>query len=189
MNKFRKLAVGALLALGISSAQAVPIVGTLDMGGGAYALDASGAIVTDASQAVAIDFQPNNFRVLSASDDFSGLLFQIGDIQDFAFDPFAGPISAFWTVGDFSFELTNVVRGATNDPAKFLVLNGSGTIRAVGFDDTFATWSFTGDTTGNGSFSWNATSGAVSTPVPEPGTLALLSLGVIGLVLRKKTRI
>ena len=189
MNKFRKIAVGALLALGVSSAQALPIVGSLDMGGGAYALDASGAIITDASQAVAIDFQPNNFYVLAADGDFAGLLWQQGDIQDFAFDPFSGPISAFWTVGGFSFELTNVVRGTTNSPGSFLVLNGTGTISAVGFDDTATTWSFTGDTTGNGSFSWNATSDAVSTPVPEPGTLALLTLGVIGLALRKRIKI
>lgn len=183
MNKFKQILVGSLLFIIAANVQALPITGSLDMGGGAYAIDASGAQTNDASQAVAVDFQPNNFRVLAADGDFSGLTGQIGNIADLAFDPFVGPIAAFWTVDAFSFELTNVVRVTTNNPTSFLVLNGTGLVSAAGYDSTNAGWSFTSDTTGNGAFSWSAVS---ATSVPEPGVLALLLLGLVGFGLRKK---
>lgn len=185
MNKFKQVLVGSLLSVLAANVNALPITitGSLDMGGGAYAIDATGAQTNDASLAVAIDFTPNNFRVLAASGDFTGLKGQIGDIQDLAFGPFVGPVTAFWTVGDFSFDLTDVVRGVTNDPASFLVLNGTGIISAIGFDNTVASWRYTSDTTGNGAFSWSAVS---ARNVPEPGVLALLSSGLFGFSLRKK---
>lgn len=166
-------------------AQALPITGSLDMGGNAYALDKEGGTQVNApASAYFIDFNPNNFGVTVGKGDFSALVGSVGVIQDLAFDPFTGPVIDFWTIGDFAYELTSVVRGTSNDPLKFLVLNGTGVISDVSgvLDDTAATWSFTADTTGNGSFSWNAT----SSNVPEPGMLALLSIGLIGFGLRKK---
>lgn len=195
MNKFNQLISIALLLLSSYSVQALPFIsGTLDMQGGAsvlsdYVFDSfgeiSGTVTTDASLAVAIDFNPNAFRVVAASDDLSSTLGMIGGIKDFAFDPFNGPMADFWTVGGFLFELTDVTRGTSNEPATFLVLNGRGIIRDANlvFADTVATWNYSSDTTGNGAFSWSAVS-AVS--VPEPAVLALISVGLIGLGLRKK---
>jgi hypothetical protein len=181
VNNFRRLLVSCLLASASLNVMALPLLtGKLDMGGAAYLEVSPGVRTMDASAATAIDFDPNNFRVLHAEDDFLGELFAIGSIQDLAFDPFAGPVANFWTVGGFSFELTNVVRGTTNDPLNVLVLNGAGTISAAGFADTAATWNFSANTTGNGLFSWQATDMTKPNALPEPGVLALLSLGLIG---------
>ncbi|VAW54700.1 hypothetical protein MNBD_GAMMA06-551 [hydrothermal vent metagenome] len=186
MNKFKLVLISSLLALSAFNVQALPITGTLDMFGGATVLDASGAQTNDASAAVAVDFTSNNFfRVTAGDGDFAGLAGSLGTIKDFTFDPFAGSIADFWQVGAFSFELTDVIRGTSNDPSNFLVLNGTGIISAtagLGLDATSATWSFSGNSTGNGLFTWSA----ASANVPEPGVLALLSLGLIVIGLRKR---
>ncbi|HEB82448.1 MAG TPA: PEP-CTERM sorting domain-containing protein [Gammaproteobacteria bacterium] len=184
VNTIKQFAAMAVLGLLSTGAMAIPITGSIDMGGAAYVYDQEGGQqVTDASLATFIDFNPNKFRVVAASDDFSPVLGSIGEIKDLSFGSFAGPLADFWTVGNFSFELTDVVRGTSSDEQRFLVLNGSGVISANGFDDTIATWSFTADTTGNGAFVWNA----ISENVPEPGMLALLSIGLIAFGLRRKS--
>jgi len=185
VNGVKQLLVGSVISLLAFNAQALFLIdGTLDMGGGAYLLDASGDVTNTAASAVAIDFNPNRFRVTAADGDFAGLFGSVGSIQNFSFDPFAGAITDFWVVGGFSFELTDVSREATSNDDSFLVLNGSGVISAAGFSDTAASWSYSSDTTGNGTFSWSAASNTQA--VPEPAVLALLSIGLIGFGLRKK---
>lgn len=188
MNKFNKilankvLAVVALFAMA-STANALPLVsGTMEMTGGFHAIDSRGNPVS-AENATGVDFDFfgfDMFRVTTATDDFSGLVGQVGNITDFQFDPFVAPIADFWSIDIFSFELQDVSRGFTNDPDSFLVLNGEGVVSATGFEDTFASWSFTGDTSGSGIFSWSASSTQV-TNVPEPGVLALMAIGLIGI--------
>jgi len=185
VNIYKQLLIVSFISLIAFNVQALPLVaGSLDMGGGASVLDAGGNITNDALLAVAVDFNPNNFRVLAADGDFAGLSGSVGSIQDFAFGPFVGPMANFWVVGSFSFELTDVTRGVSNDPASFLVLNGTGIASTAGFDDTAANWSYSSDTTGNGAFSWSAISNTKT--VPEPTVLVLLSVGLIGFGLRKK---
>ena len=184
MSNFKQLLVASLLAIVAINVQALPLAGSLDMGGGAYVLDASGARLNDASLATAVDFPSNNLRVVAADGDFTSLFGSLGSIQDFTFDPFVGPKANFWVVGGFSYELTGATRYVVNDPASFLVIQGTGIISATGFDDTAASWSYTSSTTGNGAFSWSATLNTKT--VPEPAVLALLSVGLIGFGLRKK---
>lgn len=188
MNNFKQLILASIFILVTSNAIAIAlpsITGTLEMTGAFYAVDARGNRTSDASVATGIDFDLfgfDKFRATLGDGAYAGLAGQTGDITDFQFDSFAGPIADFWTIDDFSFELTGVTRIPTSNPGAFLALDGMGIISAAGFENTAASWSLTGDTSGGGIFSWSATS---ATSVPEPGVLALLSLGLIGIGLRK----
>jgi len=195
---FKQLRISGLLFVMTTNVLALPLVsGTMDMSGSFYAIDATGAQTSDANDAIAIDFDffgMDKFRITSADGDFTGLetvsgdISTLGDIKDFQFDPLPASISDFWVVDIFSFELTDVVR--TNNSNSFIDLIGTGVITAAGFDNTDATWSFSGDTSGGGVFSWSASSENVpnDVSVPEPGVLALLSIGLIGLGLRKNLK-
>ena len=194
-NLLKSLIVAASLAV-TSTSFAVPITGEMEMIGAFHLIDSSGNTVSSAADATGVDFDFfgfDKFRAINGDGDFTGLAGAVGDISDFQFDSFSSPIASFWSIDIFSFELMNVVRGFTNDPANFLVLNGVGTVSAAGFDDTVIDWLFSGDATGGGILSWSATpsvpvpSGVVpEAAVPEPGMLVLLSLGLLGFGLRKK---
>ena len=198
MRYFKQLRIGGLLFAITTNVFALPLIsGTMDMSGSFYAIDATDAQTSDANSAIAIDFDffgMDKFRITSADGDFTGLetvsgdVSTLGDIKDFQFDPLPASISDFWVVDIFSFELTDVVR--TNNSSSFIDLIGTGVITAAGFDNTDATWSFSGDTSGGGVFSWSASSENVSNDVsvPEPGALTLLSIGLIGLGLRKNLK-
>jgi hypothetical protein len=180
VNISKQIITSCLLILTAFSVSALPaITGTLEMTGGFYAIDADGQKTDDASLAVGIDFDlfgNDMFRVTSGNGAFTGLDGQLGDITDFTFDDFTGSIADFWTISDFSFELTGVTKLPSSDTSSFLALDGIGIISATGYQDTVAKWTFSGDTSGGGVFSWSATS-----TIPEPGILILLSMGLIGI--------
>ncbi|MBT8347955.1 MAG: PEP-CTERM sorting domain-containing protein [Sulfurovum sp.] len=191
MNKFKKVMIFLVFTCMSSNVIALPFIsGSLDMTGAAQAYDANGVITSDAAQATSLKFLPGNtagdtFKVVTGTGDLIGLDDQTGIIKDFTFAPtFSGQIVDFWKIDIFSFALTSVTRDTSNDPTSILVLNGTGVLSASsGFADTFASWEYTGDTSGSGIFSWNAEN---KTNVPEPSVLVLLSLGLFGFALRKK---
>jgi hypothetical protein len=187
VNKVKQVLLSSLLVLVTSNVFALPLItGTMEMGGGFNPIDSRGNVTT-ADAATGIDFTFFGFDMFETTfsdGDFAGLTGQLGNITDFQFDPFMAPIANFWSIDIFSFELTDVARGFTNDPTNFLILEGEGIISAAGFADTQAAWNFSGDTSGGGVFSWSAVS--VVNDVPEPGILALLAIGMLGFGLRKK---
>jgi len=192
VNKFSniQLLTGAILLFTCLRVNAIPsITGEMGMIGNFIAVD-SNWLSTSAAAATGVDFNPNLFAIINPTGSFTGLS-GIGNIKDFQFDPqlgindglngitAVGSIAEFWTIGGFSFELTSVSRGLTNDPDTFLILQGTGIISASGYLDTPGLWEFSGNTTnsqGSGTFSWSAGSASI----PEPGMLALLGIGLIG---------
>jgi hypothetical protein len=184
MKNFKQLLIASLLAIVAFNVQALPITGTLEMTGGAYAIDAAGNRTNNALSAVAIDFDlfgADKFRVSTKSGDFASIVSSKGDIKDFQFNSFTGPIADFWKIDAFSFTLMDVMQTSTSNSV--FDLAGVGIISAAGFSDTAASWRFTANTSGGGVFSWSATN---LTSVPEPGVLALLVMGLIGFGLHRK---
>ena len=164
-------------------AQAVPITGNISIGGSFGLIDASGNQAT-LSQSTGIDFTPpgagGQFVVTSGTGSFSSIpFFTVGSITDFQFAPFSGPINNFWDLSSvgFTFDLmavTNVVKTLSTGA---ISLTGNGTINSTiaGLDPTFGQWSLSGDSSNGVIFGWSST-----TSVPEPMTLALIGIGLLG---------
>ena len=181
MNKMHKLQIliTALLLSAAMHVSAIPITGEIGMTGSFAALKSDSTVTSDLSEAVAIDFIDDAFTLDTASGDFASLMIgSTGTITDIEFDPFSSPVAGFWSIDAFSFELTILTKVFAN--SNVLLLMGTGTISAAGFDDTAGEWLFSGNTTG-GSFAWSAG----TTAVPEPGMLVLLGIGLIGVTSRK----
>jgi hypothetical protein len=186
---------GVLLLSITFEVMAVPITGEIGMGGNFIAVDSNWE-ATGTVTATGLDFNPNLFIVNSKTGSFSSVSSVIGSITDFQFgsglginDGFNGitavsSIDDFWTIDGFSFELTSVTKGFTNNPNTFLVLEGTGIMSGNGFDSTVGTWLFTGENSGS-TFSWSAGSSA---SVPEPGMLVLLGIGLAGFAASRKAR-
>lgn len=93
------------------------------------------------------------------------------------------PIAGLWSIGGFSFDLTNMTidfRAPT-----LLALSGSGMLKSTSpsLDDTSGMWNFTANTAGT-NFTFSSSSAADA--VPEPNITMLLAVGLIGLGLARK---
>jgi hypothetical protein len=90
------------------------------------------------------------------------------------------PVAPQWTLGIFSFDLQSASIDFIDNtlPVLALFMSGKGTLKAAGYDDTPGTWTWTGTSTDGVSFTFAPTTAA--TPVPEPGSLTLLALGLFG---------
>jgi hypothetical protein len=193
-NCLAGLAILAMVGIAAPAAQAVPITGSLSVSGGFTPVD-SGGTATSLGAAVGIDFDPAGPGGSMTTDQVTGtfaLFTFVGDtsgtITDFTFNPFpAGGIASFFTItsalGTLSFDLETVLIAFQSN--HFLALQGSGTVYAAGYNPTPGVWALTGQTVDQLTFSWSASAAAV----PEPGTLALLGFGVLGLgiLLRRRS--
>lgn len=189
---FAVLAATMLFCAQSKAAAAQPIVGSVDFGG-TVTFD-----TTSLSTATEV-MNWNSSFVLQGSGDFSSIPFgtQSTMAPQWIFNsgtpatPLPGPATpGLWSVGGFTFDLTSasVVPGQTNN---FLHVTGTGTVTSTNsnFAATPGLWSFTvSDSNGQAQTSFGFQ--ANTTAVPEPGTLALITTGVISLVgiARKKSR-
>ena len=180
-------------------AQAVPITGTISIGGSFVLVDAAGN-QTSLASSTGIDFSPSGtggqFVVTGGTGSFSSIpFFTVGSITDFQFSPFRGPISSFWSVAVgsdlFSFDLNSITNVVKTLSTGAISLTGTGTINSTvaGLDPTLGNWSLSGDSTNGVIFGWSST----TTPVPEPVPLALIGIGLLGVgfsrVARKHLRL
>jgi len=169
--------VAAVASVGLlSSAQAVPITGMLNIGGTAKFDTTSLKTAHSATFSDAIVLGGN-------SGDFAG--FAIGTpvvMASYTFDP-STMTNGLWSVNGFTFNLTSSVVQLPRSKT-FLSVTGTGIITGpAGFDATPGVWAFTSQNAGGhpqDTFSFSANTGAGA--VPDGGmTLALLGAGLMGL--------
>jgi hypothetical protein len=167
--------IAAVASVGLlSSAQATPITGMLNIGGTATFNTTS--LLTASSATF------NNAHVEDLnSGDFVGIAINTPVVMtSYTFDP-STMTNGLWSVGGFTFNL--ITSSVDFRSTTFLSVSGTGIITGPGFDPTPGEWAFSsqaagGHTGATFSFSANTAAGAV----PDGGmTLALLGAGLMGL--------
>lgn len=205
MKAISKLMVAAAAFAATTPAQAALVTGQISIGGYA-APSGSGSFGTangyDAVMGQGGAASPGTAGGITSygagSGSFAGLSCSsnaggcgtIADILNFGtFSPITGFLTLATGVGGptISFDLSSIYNSSANaDPLTggTLMFSGLGTINFSGYDATPGVFTFTAQ--GNQISSFSAA--AISAPVPEPGTwaLMLLGFGAVGYSLRRR---
>ena len=192
MFKIKVVALTALaaFAVGAQQAHAVSIQGTIDIGalGSHLIINKTANTVDFVDDVVAL---PGNAIVANGEGNFAGLIGTPATYQDFTYSPLT-VVNPLWSLigPSVSFDLLAIT--SIDETGAGLVLTGTGTVHAAGFDDTPGVWSFSADTTASiastARFTFSSQSAAVATP-DGGATAMMLGVGVLGMAgLRRKLR-
>jgi len=209
MKKIMKSIGILMLIVGSSAAIAVPITGSISFAGGSAFLtdttiefrnlDMNDAIVqsVDGSFAdqgvITQNDYITNFFVPGAPPNLDAIRSTVADFTSFDFmeNPFVA-IDPLWTIKGFQFKLESLDVGPivpsvpASGTTSLFSLVGTGTLSHLDYDDTAYTWSFDGEVFPNSGVNFIVSASPVA--VPEPGTLALLGLGLMGFVATNRKR-
>jgi hypothetical protein len=177
---------GVILAMAVTATvQAVPITGSIDMGG-SMTLDTS--TVNTATKVVTWG-TPSPVQTGSASGSFGGIIpnTTVTMSPNWFFAPAPGtPLLALWSVGGLTFNFSS---DTVSQGGGFLNISGFGTITSTtpGLDPTSFAWIFTANdpATGNPPVTFGFHASTITTP--DGGTTAmLLGIALSGVALLKK---
>lgn len=147
---------------------------------------------TGIGDSTGIQFTSENIDVALAAGDFAGVVagtpVTFSDIIFGATSP-ANPLWVIDVIVDslavsYAFHADSIT--VTQQDNRFLTVSADGMISATGYEDTAANWAFALSQSGGPNLqSWTAN----TTTVPEPGTLALFSLGLLGVGIARRRRV